>query len=372
MKKSIVLVTMIMILVLFFWFTRDEPVAIKALQTELGEVRETIANTRSGSLMACRRSKLSVSVGGQIDRVLVHEGDQVAEGQLLLTLFNQDIQAQRLQAEAHLSAIKLQKVRQCIIAESDSHEATRKYTLIGRGLATQEEVDLAKAKADASEMACKASQAEVKQAHAQVLLNQAILAKTRLIAPFAGVIAEVNGEIGEYATPSPPGILTLPMVDLIDNSCYYVSAPIDEVDAALLEVGMSAVISLDAFRDQPLAGKVRRIAPYVYAAEKQARTVEVEADINDSSLRNLLVGYSADIEILIKSRKHALRIPTEAIFDNNKVYVFVGDTLHLREIEPGLSNWQHTEILSGLVEGEWILTSASKSNLVDGMSAIKQ
>jgi HlyD family secretion protein len=78
------------------------------------------------------------------------------------------------------------------------------------------------------------------------------------------------------------------------------------------------------------------------------------------------------MEVLIKSREQALRIPTDAIFDNNKVYVFAEDKLHLREIQPGLSNWQHTEILSGLADGEWILTSASQSNLVDGMSAIKQ
>ena len=372
MKKWFLLFSVTILLVFVYWFTLDDPVQIQAVQVELGEVRETIANTRSGSLMACRRSKLSVSMGGQIDRVLVQEGDEVVEGQLLLTLFNQDIQAQGLQAEAHLSAINLQQVRQCIIAKSDSHEAARKQRLISQGLASAEDADLAKAKADASEAACKAAKAEVSQAKAQIQLNEAILTKTKLLAPFAGIVAEVNGEIGEYATPSPPGILTLPMVDLIDNTCYYVSAPIDEVDAALVKVGMSAVISLDAFRDEPLAGRVRRIAPYVYAAEKQARTVEVEADINDSSLQNLLVGYSADMEILIRSREQVLRIPTEAIFDNNKVYVFTEDKLHLREIETGLSNWQQTEIITGLSNGEWVLTSASQSNLVDGMSAIKQ
>lgn len=372
MKKWFLLCSIIIFIVFFYWFSQDDPVKIQVVQAEFGEVRETIANTRSGSLMACRRSKLSVSIGGQIATILVHEGDHVVAGQLLLTLFNDDIQAQCLQADAHLSSVNLQQARQCIIAQSDNHEAARQQRLATKGLASAEEADLAKAKADASEAACKAARAEVKQAEAQVQLNQAIMAKTRLVAPFAGVVAEVNGEIGEYATPSPPGIPTLPMVDLIDNTCYYVSAPIDEVDAALLQVGMPAIISFDAFRDKPFAGTVRRIAPYVYAAEKQARTVEVEANINDSALQNLLVGYSADLEILTKSRKQTLRIPTEAIFDTNKVYVFADGKLHLREVEIGLSNWQQTEIIKGLTNQEWVLTSASQSSLFDGMSAVKQ
>jgi HlyD family secretion protein len=110
MKKWLSLGAIIITLILVFWFSQDEPISTQALQVERGEVRETVANTRSGSVMACRRSKLSVSMGGQIDRVLVHEGDKVEAGQLLLTLFNQDIQAQKRQAEAHLSAIDLQQV----------------------------------------------------------------------------------------------------------------------------------------------------------------------------------------------------------------------------------------------------------------------
>ena len=106
----------IIALALVFWFSQDEPISIQAIEVECGEVRETVAKTRSGSVMAYRRSKLSVSIGGQIDRVFVHEGDKVEAGQLLLTLFNQYIQAQCLQADAHLSAVDLQQDRQCIMA----------------------------------------------------------------------------------------------------------------------------------------------------------------------------------------------------------------------------------------------------------------
>ena len=73
-------------------------------------------------------------------------------------------------------------------------------------------------------------------------------------------IAEVNGELGEYVTPSPVGIPTPPAIDLIDTQCLYISAPIDEVDAPEIRAGMAARISLDAFSKQFFHGHVRRVA----------------------------------------------------------------------------------------------------------------
>jgi multidrug efflux pump subunit AcrA (membrane-fusion protein) len=122
--------------------------------------------------------------------------------------------------------------------------------------------------------------AQAKEAVARIDASRADTARTYVRAPFDGIVAEVNGEVGEFLTPSPPGIQTLPAVDLIDDSCLYVSAPIDEVDAAQLQVGMAGRITLDAYRGKHFAGKLRRIAPYVLAVEKQARTVEVEVEFD--------------------------------------------------------------------------------------------
>ena len=68
------------------------------------------------------------------------------------------------------------------------------------------------------------------------------------------MIAKVNGELGEFVTPSPVGIPTPPTVDLIDGSCLYISAPIDEVDAPRVQAGLKARISLDAFPNQTFPG----------------------------------------------------------------------------------------------------------------------
>jgi HlyD family secretion protein len=199
------------------------------------------------------------------------------------------------------------------------------------------------------------------------------LERTRLTAPFAGIVAEVNGEVGEFVTPSPVGIPTPPAVDLVDISCLYVSAPMDEVDAPQIRVGMSANISLDAMAKQTFAGKVRRIAPYVLEIEKQARTVDVEVDfLCPEECEGMLPGYSADIEVILKENKTTLRVPTEAVLEGNKVLVFTSDnTLQQREIKIGLSNWVWTEVTDGLVKGDEVVVSVERDGVEDGVDAVR-
>jgi HlyD family secretion protein len=184
----------------------------------------------------------------------------------------------------------------------------------------------------------------------------------------------VNGEVGEFLTPSPPGIPTLPAIDLIDDSCLYVSAPIDEVDAAQLKVGMSGRVTLDAYRGRNFPGKVRRIAPYVLALEKQARTVEVEVEFDlPGETRHLLVGYSADIEIVVAAHDGVLRIPTTALMPGNRVMVLSAEgVLEERRVEPGLSNWEFTEIKSGLKQGERVVASLERAGVKAGVRAMEE
>jgi len=193
-------------------------------------------------------------------------------------------------------------------------------------------------------------------------------------APFAGIVAEVNGEVGEYLTPSPPGIPTLPAVDLIDDSCLYVTAPIDEVDAAQLRIGMSGRVTLDAYRGKHFPGKLRRIAPYVLALEKQARTVEIEVAFDSpGEVRHLLVGYSADIEVVVAARDAVLRIPTAALMPGNRVMVLSSQgMLEERRIETGLTNWEYTEIKSGLAPGERVVASLERAGVKPGVRAIEE
>jgi len=190
-----------------------------------------------------------------------------------------------------------------------------------------------------------------------------------LRAPFGGVIAEISGELGEFATPSPPGIPTPPAIDLIDDRCMFVSAPIDEVDAANIKAGQVGRITLDAIKGKTFAGKVKRVAPYVLEVEKQARTVEVEVEFDKPpTAENLLIGYSADVEIMHTSHEKVLRIPTQALLEGKRVLVYRPDdgVLEERTVTTGLANWDRTEITAGLSEGEQIVMSLDQAGVKAG------
>jgi HlyD family secretion protein len=202
---------------------------------------------------------------------------------------------------------------------------------------------------------------------------KATLARTRLFAPFNGVVAEINGELSEYVTPSPLGIATPPVVDLIDNTCFYVTAPIDEVDVPSIKSGMNSRVTLDAFGDRRFAGKVRRIAPYVLDREKQARTVDVEVKFTISNdNRQMLAGYSADVEIILDIRENTLRIPTEAVLEGNRVLVYLPDTKVIKErtFKSGISNWYSTEVISGLKPDELVVVNVDRVGMKDGAKAV--
>ena len=260
----------------------------------------------------------------------------------------------------------------CALADIAIRAAVRARQLRDKGFVSEESVDRANNEAKAKKAACDSARAQVDQAEAQLRATRADTTRTVLKAPFDGIVAEVNGEVGEYLTPSPPGIPTLPAIDLIDDSCLSVSAPIDEVDGAKLKVGMAARISLDAYRGKHFAGRLRRIAPYVLAVEKQARTVEVEVEfVEPGEARHLLVGYSADVEIIVEARDGVLRIPTRALLPGNRVLrLGADDRLEARMIEPGLANWEYTEVKAGLAAGDRVVTSLERTGVEAG-AAVK-
>jgi len=350
-----------------WWANRPDLIEVKTIPVEYGTVEATVSNTRAGTIKACRRSKLSMPSGGVVDRLLVKEGDAVDTGQLLLELWNHDFKAERAKAESSLQATLDEQRQACEQSQFAAREAKRQHTLLQKKLTSEEAADSAETLANTSNSQCKAASAMVEVARSHLQLQNALLDRTRLHAPFAGVIAEINGEVGEYVTPSPPGVATPPAVDLIDYSCLYVTAPIDEIDAGLLKVGLNVNVTLDAFRNRTFTGTLQRIAPYVLDLEKQARTVDVDVKlIKPPEDVELLVGYSADLTVILARRDNTLRIPTETLIDNQWVWV-VGEDKRARKqtVKTGLSNWSFTEILSGLKADEQVVITPDIEGLAD-------
>jgi HlyD family secretion protein len=344
-----------------WYITRPKPIEVTLATVDEGLVESTVVNTRAGTVEACRRSKLALPAGGQISQMWVKEGDRVKKGQKLLELWNRDLSAQAELARRQVATAQDMQRQACILAGNARSEAQRTEALAAKGFVSPQRVDDVKAQARAQEAACDAARADVKRARSQISVAHAGLERTVLLAPFDGIVAQVTGEVGEFTTPSPPGIPTPPAVDLIDDSCLYVTAPMDEIDAPKIKPGLPARIALDALPGKSFAGRVRRIAPYVTEVEKQARTVDVEVDFTNPEEvpKNLLAGYSADVEIVLETREKTLRLPTQAILEGNKVLILArdGDKLQEKSFTPGLANWAYTEVAKGLSRGERVVSS---------------
>jgi HlyD family secretion protein len=372
MKKRIIFAVIGVFFVgLFYLLSRPEPVVVSIVSVELGTVEQTVANTRAGTVKACQRSRLSLPIGGQIAQLFVKEGDHVEAGQLLMSLWNEDRAAQVAVSQASEKSAVQERQSICISAQSDSREYRRIVNLVKKNLVSKESADLAKSRSEASKASCEAAKAREIQARSAVTAAQAVLEQTHLRAPFAGSVAEVTGEIGEFSTPSPPGVATPPAIDLLTDDCHYISAPIDEVDASDIAIGDRVRVTLDAFRGKAFPSKIRRISPYIMDFEKQARTVEVEADLTTLPEGvKLLAGYSADMEIILNSRDNVLRIPSELVVDDSFVMVLDEEgNLQHKAIEKGLSNWRYTEVVSGLSEGESIVSNIGSAGVVAGARA---
>jgi HlyD family secretion protein len=354
-----------------WYYTRPEPVEVVAEAVQRGMVEKTVANTRAGTVEACLRAFPTPSVGGQIAELAVREGQMVEKGELLLELWNDDIEAEVALARSERDAAVSSARAACLQAEVAEREAERLVKLQKKGVASEDQTDRVVTESKAAQAQCQAARANVEVSTSRVGVTEAKLARTRLTAPFSGIVAEVTGEVSQYVTPSPPGIATPPIVDLIGLDCFYVTAPIDEVDAPGIAPGMPARITLDAYGDRAFEGRVRRVAPYVQALEKQARTVDVEVEfVREQDRERLLAGYSADVEVILEVRSDTLRIPTEAVVDNDRVYVLTADgAIDEREVKTGVANWDFTEVLEGVEADELIVTSVDREGVEDGAAA---
>lgn len=364
------LLAIILIGVIAWNFThRDLPV-VKLFKVEHGIVEATVSNTRAGTVKACHRAKLAPPAGGQIAHLLVKKGQHVKAGQVLLELWNDDLQAQSRLAQEQLNTAQTQARQACMQADLAEKEAARAVQLKARGFISPEGLDQKNSAAQISRAGCEASRSQIEQSRLRIDAAHASLRRMVLRAPFAGIVADINGELGEYATPSPPGIPTPPAIDLIDDNCLYVSAPIDEVDAANIKAGQTARITLDAIKGKSFAGKVKRVAPYVLELEKQARTVEVEVEfVAPPSSENLLIGYSADVEIIHDHHAGVLRIPTPSLLEGKRVLAYrqSDGVLEERTVTTGLANWEHTEITSGLNEGDQVVLPLDQAGVKAGI-----
>ena len=372
MRRWLIRLAVVAALVLAAWALRrtvlaPQPLAVKVARAARGRVESTVTNSRAGTVKARRRAQISPEIGGRAVAIPHREGETVAAGDVLLRLDDSVLAAHITLSRRELQAAEAQRQQTCTGAERSARELARLRRLAGEGIVSTDALDQAQSASQGNAAACRAAVAGIEQARASLELADRQLHQTVIRAPFAGIIANLAVELGEYTTPSPPGLPIPPVIDLIDPTSIYVSAPMDEVDSARIEPGLPVRITIDAYPGRSFPGRVDRIAPYVLDRQEQNRTIEIEVVFTPlpAGVR-LLPGTSADVEVILAAHDGFLRVPTPALLEGNKVYTVQGGRAVQRHLQVGVKNWDWTEVRGGLAEGEAVITSLDSPDLKPG------
>ena len=357
--------------VLRYTLFATDPIEVRVRPVERGVVESTVTNSKAGTVEARRRSRIAAEIGGRVIEITHREGARVVAGDPLVRLSEVSHSAQLDLANQGVAVGRSHLEDACLLRDRASRELKRTQRLADNNVASEDRLDALQYSFDSARVACETAKAKLAQARAQRDAAEAELAKTVISAPFNGVIAEVNVEVGEWVTPSPPLLTSPPVIDLIDPTSIFVSAPMDEVDSGAIRAGLAVKLTVDSRPGETFAGTVSRVAPYVLDEEAQNRTLEIEISIDDVEVAaSLLPGTSADAEVILEKRSDVLRIPTSALLRGRTVLILADGRLFEREVRLGLRNWQFAEVLSGLEPGELVVVSLDKLEIEAGVRAI--
>jgi HlyD family secretion protein len=342
-------------------------VPVTVHQVERGPVEQTVTNSRAGTVRSRRRASLSPEMGGRVEVLAARKGDRVSAGQVLMRLADAEYVAQVTLQERAVDAARASEREACQAADLAAREADRMRRLVEEGIGSAQLLDQLETAHTGRVAACDAARSRVRQADASLALARVTLARMVIRAPFDAVVAEVSAEVGEWITPSPPGLPIPPVIDLIATEAIYVSAPIDEVDLARVRTGLPVRVTLDALPGSVLRGRIARVGAYVDARAEQNRTIEIEVELDDQAeARRLVPGTSADVEVILDVREDVLRIPTFALLQGDHVMRVHDDVLERVPVRTGLRNWDFVEVAGGLSPGDLIVVSLDRVDVREG------
>jgi HlyD family secretion protein len=349
---------------------REEPVDVTVFRVAPGRVEDSVTNSKAGTVETRRRAAISPEIGGRVRELAVSEGDRVTAGQVLMRLADDDYRARLELSRRALEAARATEQEACLARDQAGRDLTRYLELARDEIVSEELLDQFRSRRDTTVAHCEAMRAEVLKARSAENLAAVELAKTVLRAPFDGIVTEVSTELGEWITPSPPGVPIPPVIEILDPAAIYIEIPLDEADVGSVREGLPVRITLDAYPDDSFMGRVSRVAAFVSDQIDQNRTFDIEVELDDDAFaRTLLPGSSADGEVILDARDDVLRIPSYALMEGGRVLVVRDEILAEVPVETGLRNWQFTEVVGGLERGDPVVVSLDRVEVVAGAKA---
>jgi len=283
--------------------------------------------------------KLASQVPGRVVAMRVAEGDAVRAGEVVAEIERPPLEDQEREARAALAQAQ---------AGLDNAKLNlgRTERLFERGIAAGKEVEDARAQQAAAEAA-------LAQARAGLAAAERQLARARVTSPIAGQVVKRFVGVGEQVD----GTAAQPLVEIANVERVEVAAHVAADDLSRVRVGQKAEVASDAWPDRHFQADVIAIAPAVDPATNAA-LVRLRVANPERALK---VGMFAEARIALADRKEALVVPPSALSksdDGAAVYVVTGEEAVRTKVEVGLETGDAAEILSGVKQGQKVLTSA--------------
>lgn len=295
-----------------------------------GPIEATVSSVNSGTTRAEQIAELAFGSVGRVKEVNCDLGQPVRKGEVLAQVENDD-----LKSRLDVAAEELERAKRL----SQSQAASRSNVAQAQG------------NYDAALMAFQ---------------------KSKITAPFDGIVVEKNLEEGQLAQIT--AVNPVALIKIVDLQPRYVRAEIDEVDLPKVKEGLPARIKILAIRKEPFQARVRKVVPFVSSVREQDRTSEIELTVDNEQVL-LPPGASADVEIVTERREDALVVNSRAVLGrggDRYVYKLEGSQVRKVPVKVGISSYAVTEVLFGLTAGDRVALPSEKVQLSDGLAVDPQ
>jgi|Deesub1362B_J571_1020462.scaffolds.fasta_scaffold01028_3 RND family efflux transporter MFP subunit len=346
----------------------EAPIPVKVVKARKSEL---IIRFKSPGQAVCKRViTIKAEVPGIIEELLVDEGKKVKEGELLVRLDNEKYKLQLREAESR----RLEKLSRFLIEGEEysflskkgekralnkdkiEKEYQRALSLYKQGLISEKEFEKAKRnyelmliESGEKREEIRASVAGLTQAELEVKRAQMDLERTRIKAPFSGVIANIKVSPKEHIQAGQE------LFTLVDLNSIYVEAKILESEIGKVKIGREVNIRFSAYPLKVFKGRVKAISPLVDPEEKTCKILINVANPTGE----IKPGMHAEVEIAADIYKNRLIIPREAILirsgGRKLAFVVENGLAKWRYITTGLENENYAEVLEGINEGELVI-----------------
>ncbi|MCC6145410.1 MAG: efflux RND transporter periplasmic adaptor subunit [Candidatus Hydrogenedentes bacterium] len=378
-----------------WYLTREQPIEVTVHPVERGTVEQTIAALSSGIVMPSKKAMVAAGMMGKIAAVHVEEGAKVNEGDLLVELEHNDLDAQVALSEANLRTGRTRLAQAKLAAGIEEDVAStqlnqssaqlaqaqrdfeRLQALLDQQAISRRELENASVALRLAQEAqnaatagtrqklvraeeIKSAESGIEQLEAALAAAQAMRDKAFVKAPFSGTVAKILLKEGEAVA------MGLPLMQLVQQDPPYITAPFDEANLSEMKEGQPVRIEIDAYPDRTFAGEVQWISPVVNVNQDLSRTLEVKVRILEE-VDKFVPGMSADVTIIASKKEDVLYAPSESLVRNEFAYVVQNGHAIRRDVEVGIGNWETRELLSGLQEGDRLITSINIKGLDEGV-----